>query len=42
MEELQEECMPVITLEERTPLLDSSDMGPTDWVDIAAKVRGVG
>jgi len=38
MPELQHPKMPVIDVVEYVPLLDSSDMGPSDWVRIATDV----
>jgi L-asparaginase len=38
-EELQRPGMPEVTVEEYDPLLDSSDMGPEDWVKIAKTVE---
>ena len=38
MEELARPGMPECTVEEYTPLLDSSDMGPEDWIKIAKTI----
>ena len=37
-EELLQSNMPSIVVEEFDPLLDSSDMGPEDWIKIAEKI----
>lgn len=34
MEELADQSMPEVSMVEFNPLLDSSDMGPGDWVRI--------
>ena len=39
MDELQAEHMPEVVLHEYTPFYDSSDLGPADWVRIAADIR---
>lgn len=39
-EELLRPGMPAVTVEEYSPLLDSSDMGPEDWIKIAKTVEG--
>ena len=39
IEELQRPGMPAVTVTEYDPLLDSSDMGPEDWVKIATTVE---
>ena len=38
-QELQRPSMPTVVVEEYSPLLDSSDMGPEDWVKIARTVE---
>jgi L-asparaginase len=41
MVELKDPKMPVTTLLEYDPLIDSSDMGPREWARIASDIEQV-